>query len=99
MKYFKIPSFLFLCVVGLLGCNEKETKVYDVQFLVDNSEMRKSILTECKAKIHSPSDANSVMKEPNCKNADEAQKIYTTKFNSTGGKERMKTHVVIGENK
>lgn len=99
VKIIHFLSFSCLCCAGLIGCSQKETKVYDVQFLVENTEIRENLLNDCNLKIKSLGYAESVMKEPNCKNANEAEKIYTNKFNSTGGKQRMKTHVVIGENK
>ncbi len=99
VKVIEFLSFSCVCFAGLIGCSQEETKVYDVQFLVENTDIRENVLEDCSLKIKSLGYVEPVMKEPNCKNANEAEKIYTNKFNSTGGKQRMKTHVVIGENK
>lgn len=85
-----------MCVIS--GCNKQPEKLYTVDELYENKELRQQILAECKEKLALVGNYEKLIKQdPNCAVAYAAAKRYSSKFNSSQNKQKIEYKSIFDE--
>lgn len=76
--------FFFIPFILVVACSEQKTaQTYTVEYLLEHDDVRQTVIEDCKSRIKTISERESVMKETNCRNAVDAQNQFIKKFNSS----------------